>query len=86
MILVHRLKGQPVFVNADLIESIEATPDTVLSMADGRKVVVTEPPEEIVDRVRRYRASVLVATDELRERSDRDADVVVLPRPPATAD
>lgn len=66
MILVHRLKGEPLFINADLIETIEATPDTVISLADGRKVVVAEPPEEIVERARLYRASVLVATDELR--------------------
>lgn len=65
MILVHRLKGEPLFVNADLIESIESTPDTVLTLVDGRKAVVAESPAEIVARIRAFRASVLVAADEL---------------------
>lgn len=66
MILVHRLKGEPMFVNADLIESIEARPDTVVTLIDGRKTVVAESPEEIVERVREFRAAVLAAVDELR--------------------
>ena len=86
MILVHRLKGEPIFINSDLIEMIEATPDTVVSLADGRKIVVTESPEEVVELSRRYRASVLVATDELREESGPAADLVVLPRPASTED
>ena len=68
MILVHRLRGEPMFINEDLIESIEATPDTVLTLVDGRKIVVADPPQMIVDRARVYRASVLAATDELRSR------------------
>src|SRR5205807_5037805 len=70
MILVHRLRGEPMLINEDLIESIEATPDTVLTLVDGRKIVVADPPQMIVDRARVYRASVLAATDELRSRSE----------------
>lgn len=66
MILVHRLKGDPVFLNADLIEFVEARPDTVITLADGRKMVVSETPEEIIERSRLFRASVIVATDQLR--------------------
>lgn len=66
MVLVHRLKGEPVFVNADLIESIEACPDTVMVLVDGRTLVLADAPQEIVERVVRYRASVLVAADDLR--------------------
>lgn len=67
MVLVHRLKGEPVFVNADLIESIEACPDTVMVLVDGRSLVLRDDPADIVDRIRRFRASVLVAADELRD-------------------
>ena len=70
MILVHRLRGEPMFINEDLIESIEATPDTVLTLVDGRKIVVADSPELIVDRSRVYRASVLAATDELRSHGE----------------
>lgn len=66
MILVHRLKGEPLFINADLIESIEALPDTVVTLVDGRKAVVAESPSEVVDRIRAFRASILVAAEDLR--------------------
>jgi flagellar protein FlbD len=79
VILVHRLKGEPLFINSDLIETIEATPDTVVSLADGRKIVVSEAPDEVVEAARRYRASVIVATEEMREVAGRTADLFVLP-------
>ena len=59
MIVLHRLKGEPLVFNHDLIESIEALPDTVITLVDGRKVMVTESPAEIVERVREFRASIL---------------------------
>jgi flagellar protein FlbD len=66
VILVHRLRGEPMFINEDLIESIESTPDTVVTLVDGRKIVVADDPELIVERARLYRASVLAATSEIR--------------------
>jgi flagellar protein FlbD len=69
LILVHRLRGEPMFLNTDLIEFIEETPDTVITLADGRKLVVSDTPEEIIGRARIFRASVLVASEELREES-----------------
>jgi flagellar protein FlbD len=54
------------FLNTDLIESIEATPDTVVTLVDGRKFVVAESPEEVVQRTLGFRASVLAAAEELR--------------------
>lgn len=59
MILLTRLNG-PVFgVNPDLIERAEATPDTVLTLADGKKHVVTETLAELVELICDYRASVI---------------------------
>jgi flagellar protein FlbD len=83
VILVHRLRGEPIFINEDLIESIESTPDTVVTLVDGRKIVLADSPHEVVDRARRYRASVLVAADELREQPGGE---VVLLRPEASDD
>jgi flagellar protein FlbD len=54
------------FINADLIESVEPTPDTVITMVDNRRLVVSESPEVIVARVQEFRASLLVAADTLR--------------------
>lgn len=77
MILVHRLRGEPMFINEDLIESIEARPDTVVTLVDGKKHVLADDPEDIVERARVYRASVLVAVEELRAQGS--ADIVLLP-------
>ncbi len=66
MIAVHRLRGEPMFLNADLVESIEATPDTVLTLVDGRRIVVADSPEEVADRIIEFRASILVSAAELR--------------------
>lgn len=67
MILVHRLRGEPMFLNADLIESIEATPDTTITLVDGRKALVAETPDVLVRRVMDFRAAVLLAADQLRD-------------------
>ncbi len=66
MILVHRLRGEPMFINADLIASIEATPDTVVTMVDNRRLVVQEVPEVLVARVQEFRAALLVAASKYR--------------------
>ena len=81
MILVHRLKGEPFVVNADLIETVEAFPDTVLRLVDGRKAVVAETPEEVIDLVVAFRAAIVRAADELREEGSgpRRATLTVLP-------
>jgi flagellar protein FlbD len=78
VILVHRLRGEPLFLNTDLIECIEATPDTVVTLADGRKYVVSETPEEVVERARQFRAGVLVAAEELRRSAGGLAPVLPL--------
>lgn len=66
MIAVHRLRGEPMMLNPDLIETIEVTPDTVVTLVDGRKAIVSESPEELVALIREYRASVLHAAEQLR--------------------
>jgi flagellar protein FlbD len=66
VILVHRLRGEPLFVNADLIETVEATPDTTLVLVDGRRILVDEDARTVVDRVVAFRASLLVSADQLR--------------------
>lgn len=58
MIQVTRLNGQPMVLNAELIETVEATPDTVISLTTGRKVLVRESPEEVASRVMTYRRAL----------------------------
>jgi flagellar protein FlbD len=47
MIRVSRLNKEHFFVNCDLIEFVEETPNTIISMASGRKIVVSENADEV---------------------------------------
>jgi flagellar protein FlbD len=59
MIQLTRINHRPLIVNSDLIEHIEATPDTMLSMTNGQKLVVLESVDEVVRRVIEFRRSIL---------------------------
>jgi flagellar protein FlbD len=59
MIYVTRLNHSSVVLNCDLIEHIEATPDTVITLTTGQKITVLETAEEIIERVRVWRHSLL---------------------------
>jgi flagellar protein FlbD len=65
MIIVTRLHGASVAVNCDLIERVEATPDTVVTLVDGSRYVVRETVAEVVDKVRAFRASVVLLAGHL---------------------
>jgi flagellar protein FlbD len=58
VIILTRLGGHQVAVNPDLIERAEPTPDTVLTMLDGHKIVVAESVGELLAAIRSWRASV----------------------------
>ncbi len=59
MIYVTRLNHSSVVLNCDLIEQIEATPDTVVTLTSGQKITVLETAEDIIERVRAWRHSLL---------------------------
>jgi uncharacterized protein YlzI (FlbEa/FlbD family) len=61
MISLHRLghQAEEFFLNPDLVVSIEANPDTVVTLTTGTKIVVAEPPERVVDEIKEYRVGVL---------------------------
>lgn len=58
MIEVTRLNDRRYYVNADLIETIEETPDTVITLTTGRKVLVKENAFDIVEKVKTYKRSI----------------------------
>lgn len=61
MITLNRLgqSDEPFQLNPDMIVTVECTPDTVITLATGTKVVVAESPEAVAGAVRDYRAEVL---------------------------
>lgn len=58
MIHLTRINHADLIVNADLIEHIEVTPDTVVSLTSGQKFMVLESADEVVRRVVEYRRSI----------------------------
>ena len=55
MIELTRFSGAAMVLSADLIETVEATPDTVITLTSGRKLLVKEPVDEVVRRVIEFR-------------------------------
>ncbi len=60
MIQVTRLNQTAIVLNSDLIEQIESTPDTLITLTNNQKLIVLETADEIVERIRRYRRSLLI--------------------------
>ncbi len=73
MIQVTRLNKSEFWVNADLIQFIEETPDTVITLTTNTKIIVTEPAAEIVRAVIDYRREVFQFSPRLVDRSEREA-------------
>lgn len=61
MIKVTRLNGKEFVVNADLLQYVEETPDTILTLVNHEKVVVKEKADEVIRRVIAYQRGVRMA-------------------------
>jgi flagellar protein FlbD len=59
MIQLTRLNGNPMLLNSDLIKTAEASPDTMLTLINGEKLIVREELSEVLERVVAYRAALL---------------------------
>lgn len=58
MIRLTRINQVPLVVNSDLIEHVESTPDTVVSLSTGQKIIVLESPDEVIARVISFRRAI----------------------------
>jgi len=87
MITLNRLghNDEPFQLNPDMIVTIESTPDTVITLATGAKVVVAETPQEVAAAVHSYRAEVLGEAFRRRRPEHRGAAQHPLKRTPAGA-
>jgi flagellar protein FlbD len=83
MIMLTRLNGPSFALNPDLIERAEATPDTVITLCDGHKVLVAESVEQLIDLVRDYRASVLALVERLESSAPAAPALHVVPPVPS---
>jgi len=58
MIKVTRFNGQELAVNAELIQFVEGTPDTVITLTNKEKILVKESVDEVIKRIIEYRRSI----------------------------
>ena len=65
MIEVMRLDGKVYWVNPHMIESMESTPDLTLTMLSGKKIIVKNSPEELIEKIIQYRRNIGVERQEV---------------------
>ncbi|WP_069649604.1 flagellar FlbD family protein [Caloranaerobacter ferrireducens] len=58
MVILKRINGKEFVLNSDLIEFVEATPDTIVTLTNGKKIVVKETVEEVIDKVINYKREI----------------------------
>ena len=59
MIRLTRINRQAIILNSDLVEHLESTPDTVITMTSGQKLVVLESTDEVVKRIIEFRRALI---------------------------
>ena len=74
MIQLTRLNNARLAVNCDLIKYVEQSPDTVLTLLNGEKLVVRESTEQVIERVRDFRRSVLTAKASITPAPEPEGD------------
>ena len=79
MITLTRINGKDVVLNADLIEIVEKTPDTIISLSTGKKYIVKESIEDVVEKVLEYRR-LIFPFKKIRALSDEEIQNLLLDR------
>ena len=78
MIELTRLNGRPIVLNSDLIKTIETSPDTMLTLINGEKLIVREEIAEVMERVLAYRARLLAVVARRLHKLDDFERVIAL--------
>src|SRR4051795_4836470 len=73
VVILTRLNGNAFALNPDLIERAESTPDTVVTLVDGKKYIVAEPLREIAQLVRDFRSGVIAQAQAMEAESPAPA-------------
>ena len=54
MIKLKKLDGNEIVINAELIETVQATPDTIITLTTNKKIIVNEELDEVIDKILLY--------------------------------
>ena len=71
MVTVTRINGKELVINAELIEFVESTPDTLITTTTGKKLMVRETAQEVLERVLAYRR-LIFPFKQMQEMTDED--------------
>lgn len=74
MITVTRLSGSVFALNSDLIERVDATPDTVITLVDGKKYVVRESLDDVVAAICAYRGAIIAECTQMSVAGQTEPD------------
>jgi flagellar protein FlbD len=73
MIKLTRLSREPLVLNSDLIEYMEANPDTVITLTTGQKLRVNETADEVIQLVIEFRRAVFERSCQCQQRPDHES-------------
>jgi flagellar protein FlbD len=73
MIKLTRRSREPLVLNSDLIEYVEANPDTVITLTTGNKLLVSETADEVIQRVIEFRRAVFERSCQCQQRPGHDS-------------
>ncbi|MBN1290276.1 MAG: flagellar FlbD family protein [Candidatus Latescibacteria bacterium] len=62
MIKLTRLNGSMIVLNPDLIEYVEATPDTIITLTTGQKILIREPVDDVIEKFTEYKRCINTRT------------------------
>jgi len=74
LIAITKLNGGMMIINADLIETVEATPDTIISLTTGKKYMVRDTVEEIIAKVIEFRRKLSPVGQEIESYIKKDPE------------
>jgi flagellar protein FlbD len=75
MIYLTRINHSSLILNPDLIEHIQTTPDTVITLTSGRNYLVIEPAEEVIRRIVEYRRMLLAKPASFENKAEQSTEV-----------
>ncbi|PID28503.1 MAG: endoflagellar protein [Candidatus Cloacimonadota bacterium] len=58
MIKLTKINGKELYINSDLMEFLESTPDTIVTLTTGKKIYVKESPEDIVTKIVNFKGRI----------------------------
>lgn len=70
MIKLTRINSSEFYINSDLMEFIETTPDTIITLTTGKKIIVKESVDEVIDKIIEFKSRALRNWEILRKEDD----------------